>query len=409
MAKGKALIFFYEGWVDVSPTVIGISQLLASRDFEIVLFARRNDIKQVSYTFAEENIKLVYLNHCVIDPDIRQRLSQLRLRTTLNIIDLVFFIWQVLIKLSFSRGLEKDTTSVSIGIDSNGSVCAWLISVIVNSKLAYVSLEMTLKEKFRNLDRLRLYLEKLAFRRAICVITQDANRFSKLCDVHEFRHPCPIYVTNSGYQRKQKKEETSSVRESNFFRKKFDISNSDFGCLVLHAGMIRDDVLSHRVAETFNHVTAYDCALIFHERFSRTPDDPYIRDLIKLNSKNLFLSLEPLPFEEIHIVFNAADIGLLIYNNEDENFVNIGKASGKLAQYLRFGKPVLMNAFPSLSELNSKYKIGVTINDPSDPQEFQDGVLEIMNNYQEYSTNAYTCYREEFDMEKQLSPFFEVI
>ncbi|MCP2727532.1 hypothetical protein NJ959_03460 [Symplocastrum sp. BBK-W-15] len=78
------------------------------------------------------------------------------------------------------------------------------------------------------------------------------------------------------------------------------------------------------------------------------------------------------------------------------------KASGKIAEYLKYGKPVLVNDLPSLVELVEKYKIGVVIQDPSNSNEIELAIGQILKSYDWYSNNAKLCYDAEFDFTKNV-------
>lgn len=167
--------------------------------------------------------------------------------------------------------------------------------------------------------------------------------------------------------------------------------------------MICDEVYSQEVAYAFSSIDN-GCALIFHERQKRDEQEPYIKSLKEINSTNLFLSLEPLPYEKIDKVFASATIGLAFYRDINNNFSQIAKASGKLSFYLKHGKPVLVNNLESLSTLVEKYKIGVVVHNPSDSMEIQSAIEMILNNYSFYCENAKTCFAKEFDFASQVKP-----
>jgi glycosyltransferase involved in cell wall biosynthesis len=126
--------------------------------------------------------------------------------------------------------------------------------------------------------------------------------------------------------------------------------------------------------------------------------------LREINSNNLFLSLEPLPYEQIDKIYASATIGLAFYKDWDNNLSQISKASGKLSQYLKHGKPVLVNNLESLSQVVEKYKIGVVIKDPLNTLEIEAAIETILNNYAFYSENTKTCFEEEFDFAKKVKP-----
>ena len=102
-----------------------------------------------------------------------------------------------------------------------------------------------------------------------------------------------------------------------------------------------------------------DCgfALVFHDRVKRSTTEPYIQLLQSHNSKNLFLSLEPVPFDQVDAIFAVATVGLVFYRPIDDNFARIASASGKLSFNLKHGIPVLMNALPSLVAMNRRVRI----------------------------------------------------
>ena len=90
--------------------------------------------------------------------------------------------------------------------------------------------------------------------------------------------------------------------------------------------------------------------LILHERARRSLSDPYIHRISALKSNSLHLSLNPVPYNELGTLIESCDVGLVIYNPSDygRSWENIAKASGKLADYLAFGKPVICSNLPDL-------------------------------------------------------------
>jgi glycosyltransferase involved in cell wall biosynthesis len=172
--------------------------------------------------------------------------------------------------------------------------------------------------------------------------------------------------------------------------------------------MICDEVFSKELAKAFN-LMDIRCALIFHEREQKSLDNPYIQSLQEINSNNLFLSLNPLPYQDIHKVFMSTDIGLACYRDVDENFSEISKASGKLSFYLKHGKPTIVNNIPSLRRLNDRYKFGILIEDISNYLEIEAAIAEIMNNYQYFSDNALYCFKQEFDFQLITEPLLDFL
>jgi glycosyltransferase involved in cell wall biosynthesis len=157
------------------------------------------------------------------------------------------------------------------------------------------------------------------------------------------------------------------------------------------------------LARTFESLD-FGYALVLHERMKREDGDPYIRELRKINGRNLFLSLDPLPIEEVDRLYASATIGLAFYKALDSNFSLMSMASGKLGYYLKHGKPVLVNDLPSLSTFVESREIGVVVRDPCDPAQVRRAVESILANYARFSANARKCFLEELDFDRNVLP-----
>jgi hypothetical protein len=236
-------------------------------------------------------------------------------------------------------------------------------------------------------------------------LIQDEDRFKSFCQYYQYQHDRVFYLPNSPIAEDNFSQHTKP--EQNFFREKFNLDRDQFPCLLVQAGMICNAVYSKELAEAFTKIDN-NCALIFHDRGQRK-EDPYIKSLREINSKNLFLSLEPVPFDRVDEIFSSATIGLAFYADLGNNFAQISMASGKLPQYLKHGKPILVNALPSLSKLVEQYQIGIAIKDPTDSEEIKLGIQAILNNYDRYSNNARFCFEEEFDFGKKIEPVLTYI
>jgi glycosyltransferase involved in cell wall biosynthesis len=293
--------------------------------------------------------------------------------------------------------LEND---ISIGVDTNGSTLALINAYFFRRSFIYLSLELNHPNSFKRLARIINVLERLAYKKSKSVIVQDEDRFKTLCEYNQYQHPKVFYLPNSD---SSSDFLVQNAPIKNYFKELFNLSEEEFPHIILQAGIINDAVLAKELAHAFTPIRK-GCALIFHEREKRKTDDPYIKSLREINSNNLFLSLEPLPYEQIDKIYASATIGLAFYKDWDNNLSQISKASGKLSQYLKHGKPVLVNNLESLSQVVDKYKIGVVIKDPLNTLEIEAAIETILNNYAFYSENAKTCFEEEFDFAKKVKP-----
>ncbi len=401
-------IFFYEGYVGVAPTVINLAKSLSAKKYSVTIYATENDYPKID--LANDNINIIYFVKGYNIPTINNLYNLLYKKNTFTgiipIIEIIIFILQALLYSIKNYRLISPQTSFNIGIDTNGSILALIHNYIFKSKFAYLSLEITSLSHYRKLSRLLKYIEYIAYRKAECIIIQDKDRFKSLCKYNHYQHPNVFYLPNSSTINNS----CSSLanHDGNYFTKIFNLNQNNFSTLVIQAGMICNEVYSQELASAFNSIKN-GVALIFHERQKKSLQDPYIKSLTEINSTNLLLSLDPLPYEEIDRVFESATIGLAFYRNIDDNFSQIAKASGKLSFYLKHGKPVLVNNIESLSTLVETYKIGVVINNPSDPIEIESAIKVILDNYSFYSKNAKTCFAQEFDFANQVNPLLSLI
>ena len=271
----------------------------------------------------------------------------------------------------------------------------------------FLSLELHDPNHYQGISSILTFLAKLAAQKSEAIIIQDQDRFQTFCKFYDYHHPQVFYLPNSTLAETDNSKDISKSVSANFFRQKFNLDTQQFPYILLQAGMIADAVYSQTLAQTFSQIED-KYALIFHDRSPRQ-EDPYIQKLRQTNTHNLFLSLEPVPYNQLDEIYQAADIGLVFYQDLSDNFSQIALASGKLPQYLKQGKPILVNNLPSLQVFVEKYQIGQVINDPTDPQEMQMAIAKILDNYEFYQNNALACFSAEFDFGNKAKPLLEFI
>jgi glycosyltransferase involved in cell wall biosynthesis len=142
--------------------------------------------------------------------------------------------------------------------------------------------------------------------------------------------------------------------------------------------------------------------LVLHERAHRSRAEPYIKDIIEASDPSrVYLSLDPVPYDQLNLVFTSAHIGLAFYHPKDLNYQNLAYASGKLAFYLCAGLPVIVNDLPDLAKLVTDHRCGVVVREAG---EIGTAISTIFRNYDEYSANARNCFSERFDFERKFQP-----
>lgn len=404
--KKSCCIFFYEGYIGVAPTIINLCKTLNDDQYSVIIYATENPFPKLDRIGNQTQI--VYFRKASDIPIILKILLVLKykfkLDTLMPVFELVLFVISCLVH-QISNKLNWQRNNVNIGIDTNGSILALVKFYIFKQKFIYLSLELNDPIGFTKFAKIISIIEKLAYRKSEFVIVQDKDRFDTLCEYNQYQHPNVFYLPNSPTGSNPL---LTNTKAKNYFRELFNLSEEKFSCIIVQAGMIQDAVFSKELAQAFFYIQN-SWALVFHDRETRAIDDPYIKELQQINSKNLFLSLKPLPYEQIDRIYEAATIGLAFYRNLDNNFSQISMASGKISHYLKYGVPLLVNNLPSLSKLVNTYEIGIVINDPLNNLEIQLAIEKILEQYDVFSTNAKICFAEEFDFSKKVKPILSAL
>jgi hypothetical protein len=292
--------------------------------------------------------------------------------------------------------LGGSARTVYVGVDLEGGMAAALSAALLRRRFVFVSLELRLAPEQKR--GVRGALGRLAYRRSAAVLAQGADRFDLLERELEWRHPRELTLPNSPFA----DEGDRPPAGENYFRARFSIPARQR--IALQAGMINDITCCAALAKGF--AAATDWALVLHERLKRSPDDPYLAALARSNGRNLHLSLDPLPYDQIDRVFAAADVGLAFYqpeNPDDDNYRFIS-SSGKLPHYLKYGKPLLVSALPSLVEIVERHGCGLAVQNPADGAEVGAALEQIASRYDEFSRNAVRCFAERYEFGKAAEP-----
>jgi hypothetical protein len=393
-------IFFYEGYVGIAPTIINLSKMLDRQGMLVNIYGMRNNYPEPGKLGDRVNT-FYFRKYNKLYNDLRKT----KFKNLVFVLEFFNYLFPCLLasfKDKFDCGRKNN---INIGIDIYGSLVALIFFYLFKQKFLILSLELNQPDKFTGIASFIGKLAKLAYQKSEGLLIQDEDRFKSFCQYYQYHHDRVFYLPNSPIAEDDFSQRTEP--EQNFFREKFNLDRDRFSCLLVQAGMICNAVYSKELAETFTNIDN-NCALIFHDRGQRK-EDPYIKSLREINSKNLFLSLEPVPFDRVNEIFSSATIGLAFYADLGNNFAQISMASGKLPQYLKHGKPILVNALPSLSKLVEKYQIGIAIQDPTDFKEIELAIQTILNDYDRYSQNARFCFEEEFDFGKKIEPVLSYI
>jgi hypothetical protein len=292
---------------------------------------------------------------------------------------------------------------MAIGVNCDGAIAALVGRWMLGEPYMFLSLEMARKPAdYRWIGAPWRWLAHRSLPLARGLIIQGHDRVDILTRQYGWKHPHVLFLPNSAGPRQ------AGVRpRGNFFRRRFGLA--DDIPIALQAGMIDDAACSPSLAKAFCQIANW--ALVFHERRERSLDEPYIRTLRSLNSVNLHLSLDPVPFDRLGEVMEAATVGLVFYAPDSSNDEGLRavSSSGKLALYLRYGVPVLVNRLSALVEPVEAFGCGVVVENPGDGPEVEAALLRIAAGHSEYSRNARRCYEERFDFETSIARVVDAV
>ena len=308
-------------------------------------------------------------------------------------------IWNIFI-LRKNEFIIRD--NYLICIDSITLISAFIYKILFRKRFEMIfwSLEISSYSKIDLLETLLSKIEFNALKNINFIVSQSKERLDLITNLKKIgkdNFDC-FYIPHSRLKSK-------NIKRRNHFNNTFNIRQEN--TIMLHLGWIHDVMDSFNLAKsTLSWQMGLD--LVFHERAKRDTNDPYIKSISDLNSESVHLSLCPVPYENLGNLIASCDIGLVTYkpNQYGESWTNIAKASGKLADYLAFGKPVICSNQSDLKHLIEKYDFGFTFDEYS---EIPSLVLKINEFYDHFSTNALTCFIEEFEFSKFFNPFLNRI
>ena len=291
------------------------------------------------------------------------------------------------------KKVKKHKYDILIGVDFGGGAAAYLSYLFnPNKKFLYWGLEIM--EPYQELWAYRLvkHLEIKACQTADAIISTDSARIEDVCKANRTNSESKKVLLLPHSPRGFCKRKRSSYFQDLF---SFDDTNTT----ILHSGWIHEVMCSKELAEESRR-WPQNWRLIFHERMKRTPDESYIQEVINAGDKKTLLSLNPVEYDLIDEVVLSADIGIVIYDSYEKygtSWISLAKGSGKIAHYLRCGKPVVCKNLPGFKEIVEKYQCGIMFDDIN---EIETAVNKVLANYEFYQKNAYDCYKHEYEFGK---------
>ena len=181
------------------------------------------------------------------------------------------------------------------------------------------------------------------------------------------------------------------------FRKKTKFISEKLGIpsgtrIALHFGGVGPYFDLLRVVESVRNWPAGWC-FVLHTS-SRAELDPYMRSLReRADTQRVFFSLDPVSSSAVEEFVASADVGIATYSVDTLGYraILMGLASGKVAQYLQCGLPVVSSDIPSLRRYLTAFDCGVCV---PEPNAIGAAIGQIENRYEAFQRNAFRCYEE---------------
>ena len=282
-----------------------------------------------------------------------------------------------------------------IAFHPEGLIAVSFINKFKKVPFYYHSLEIYEPDSLQ--ARIRKYFEQRANQMAAFTIVQDVFRAEQLISKNKIKRDkiklCP--VSASGPAQKSK---------SSYFYKLFNINPNKK--IILHLGGIGPESYSLEIAQQTNSKNWHkDWVLIFHGFCGGSID--YLENILsKTKRDRVFISLEIVESKILDKMTASADIGIALYKPKDKNYKYTILSSNKIAQYYKYGLPIILNDFEVTRHFIDEHKCGYCIKDLTD---LTYGLEKIFQNYSFYREKSFEVFEEKYSFQKNYSPIFKLL
>ncbi|SHF36975.1 Glycosyltransferase involved in cell wall bisynthesis [Bacteroides faecichinchillae] len=362
----KVTLLLRVPFLDKIPNLKTLVVDLAKRGFDITIISAFNENYPVSDLSGFSNVKMVL---------VKQRTKKFELPTSAKL--LLATIKNIL----FSKSIYY------IGGDNYASH----LLMILKKYFSFTYINFILEYPDINKP-----VELNEIEAANYIITHDhwhAEFISKYC---KLRNDQILFLPNSSY--------TDEHRVHNNYLAECLQIPSDKN-IILHSGGLGKWFCSKELAKAAMQWSK-DNVLVFHTSHI-VEHDSYFQSVKSLvsDSEKVFFSTKPVTNEELDRLVASAKIGIALYSLAELGYraENMGLAAGKIGNYLKCGIPVIATKVHSLSYLED-YQCGILVDNP-----FQiiDAINVILQNYDNYAKNSYTCYNALWHPKKYLDKIYE--
>jgi len=308
----------------------------------------------------------------------------------------------------FPRQLRKKRTAgyvCAVGMDDRGIIAAGPIANVLNIPLVYWNLELRFLDEATDSAAVRRKRQEIRWcKQAVLTISQDRWRAKALAEENGLDETQIALVPIASLGAAQR-------RRSNYLRARLGIAQGRK--IVLCTGGFAwwtHTLEIVRAAPTW----PMDYVLVVHSLTRKTDVTDYMKLVTdSADGVHSIVSFDPVSSEDYQNVVDSADIGLAWYHIWDpvshrlnKNMLFMGHSSGKLADYLKSGLPVVVNKSLGPSELIEEYRCGISVQEPG---QLGTALRRILDEYDSCAANAVRCFNERLELRRNFTKVLDRI
>lgn len=180
--KKVCSIFFYDGHISFSPTIINLARILNQDGFQVNIYTGQPESGKVGDM---GEIKIIAFP----ENKFKKLLDKISLKNAVKFVTFLVEILNKIIKEKPKRIFKKN--DIIIAVDMAGALVALLYFYIFKVEFLILSLELD------DVSRSLKTVMKLACMKSKGIIIQDEDRFKTLCDDYSYQHELVFYLPNS--------------------------------------------------------------------------------------------------------------------------------------------------------------------------------------------------------------------
>lgn len=410
MSSQRIAFVMYSYPLGVSSMIINSIRMFAQKGFKVDVYIDKSTLNSCPIEIPEEGVSFVVYDNKTSNRGFLRRCCRLPLRGTARFLpryatvskNLSFDLCLRLFYPSlfgFSEWLKKKTGLYTYAyvmpVECNSLLC--LNYIKERMQIIYYNMELMDWSKENPLYTNKLFLKNLEYRMIkdlSHVVIQSPRRAELFSEINNFDmnkiHILPVASMGEPV-----------IEKSNFFRELFRIPGD---CkIVVYAGNFMPWTQCLEIIQNLKDWPK-GYALVMHTWNKGALRTPYYQEMRKqAEGLPVYFSTEYVEYDEMATVLSSADIGLMLYESIDDNFIEILFSSNKLSEYLKAGLPVICSDHPTLKDFVQENAIGAAISSINDLPRV---LVSFSSQIDFLRKNALACYQKKFRFEKYFEGFY---